>query len=125
MGGLNTGDQMSLTDPSSTQSSATTAPLQSTLSSDPDMAELVEFFVDEMADRVATIRSAAEQNDLGQLRVVAHQLKGAGTGYGFEPITVSAGTLEQMIKEAGPAAETASFQSQIDDLISLCSRATV
>ena len=99
--------------------------LHSTLASDPDMVELVQFFVEEMADRVQTISDAADANDLGQLRTVAHQLKGAGAGYGFEPITDAAGALEHLIDESGPATEVESMRQQIDALIDLCRRATV
>lgn len=115
---------MSSFDPTHDPSSQATAPLKSTLSEDPDMAELVEFFVEDMTERVETIRSAAQENDLGQLRTVAHQLKGAGTGYGFEPITLCAGTLEHMIDGADPATDTESLRSQIDELINLCQRAS-
>ncbi len=100
-------------------------PLRSTLASDPDMVELVEFFVEEMADRVQAISGAADTNDLGQLRTVAHQLKGAGAGYGFAPITETAGALERLIDESGPAAEVESMREQVDALIDLCRRATV
>ena len=100
-------------------------PLQSTLASDPDMVELVEFFVKEMDDRVQTISDAADANDLDQLRTVAHQLKGAGAGYGFAPITETAGALEHLIDVAGPAAEVESMREQVDALIDLCRRASV
>lgn len=106
-------------------SSTAGAPLQSTLSSDPDMAELVQFFVDEMNDRIDAIQSAAQGNDLGQLRVVAHQLKGAGSGYGFEPITNSAASLEQLIDAADAAPEADQLRQQVDELIDLCRRASV
>lgn len=101
------------------------APLQSTHASDPAMAELIAFFVEEMADRVEVIRTAAEQNDLGKLRVVAHQLKGAGTGYGFEPISKSAAALEQSIDSVDHDGSIDDLSQQIDELIGLCRRASV
>lgn len=102
-----------------------TKPLQSTLANDPDMVELVEFFVEEMGNRVDSITTAAQENDLGQLRTVAHQLKGAATGYGFEPISDSAATLEKLIDESGPSAELANLGQQVDELIDLCRRASL
>ncbi|MEM6258050.1 MAG: Hpt domain-containing protein [Planctomycetota bacterium] len=115
---------MSLPTPDSGQTS-TTGPLVSTLASDPDMAELVQFFVDEIEDRIDTIRTTSQANDLAGLRMVAHQLKGAGTGYGFEPISQTAGELERVIDSAESAEVTDAIQQQVDGLIDLCRRASV
>lgn len=104
--------------------SSSTEPLQSTLAGDPDMAELVQYFVQEMDNRAQTIASAAESNDLDQLRVVAHQLKGAARGYGFEPISQSAASLEELIQQADPAEDCSELGRQIDELIDLCRRAS-
>ena len=100
-------------------------PLVSTLAKDPDMAELVQFFVDEIDARVGTIQSAAEGNDIVGLRTVAHQLKGAATGYGFEPISNTAGELERLIDVTEPPEVTQTIQAQVDELIELCRRASV
>lgn len=104
------------------QSSASSAPLISTISNDPDMAELISFFTDEMADRAETISNAARQNDIQQLRMLAHQLKGSATGYGFEPISKSAATLEQRIDTSLPD-DITPIKQEIDELIDLCRRA--
>lgn len=101
------------------------APLVSTLASDPDMAELVQFFVDEIEERIDTIQTTAQSNDITGLRTVAHQLKGAGTGYGFEPISHTAGELERLIDVTEPPVVTQAIQEQVDDLIDLCRRASV
>lgn len=101
-----------------------TAPLRSTLSGDPDMAELITFFVDEMGERVGTIQAAADGNDIGQLRVFAHQIKGAAAGYGFEPISAKAAELEDRIAASDPATVD-DVRRQIDELIDLCRRASV
>lgn len=105
--------------------SAPDTPLVSTLANDPDMAELIEFFVTEINDRIDSIASASEQNDLGQLRTVAHQLKGAATGYGFAPISDSAANLEQLIDTSGPATEVDHLREQVDELINLCQRVSL
>ena len=102
-----------------------TQPLVSTLASDPDMAELVQFFVDEIDERIDTIQTSAQANDITGLRTVAHQLKGAGTGYGFEPISQTAGELERLIDVTEPPAVTQAIQEQVDDLIDLCRRASI
>ena len=95
-------------------------PLKSTLANDPDMAELVQFFVEEMSDRLAFIQEASQENDFGKLRTVAHQLKGAATGYGFEPISQTAAELEALIDETQPTEQTDDLRQQVDALIDLC-----
>ncbi|MEO0475445.1 MAG: Hpt domain-containing protein [Planctomycetota bacterium] len=108
-------------DPDATPSNT---PLVSTLSSDPDMAELVQFFVEEIDERITTIQTASQANDIIGLRTVAHQLKGAGTGYGFEPISQTAGELERLIDETEALEVTSDIQRQVDELIDLCRRAS-
>lgn len=102
-----------------------TTPLVSTLANDPDMAELVQFFVEEIDERINTIQATAQSKDIAGLRTVAHQLKGAGTGYGFEPISQTAGELERLIDVTEPPTVTEDIQRQVDDLIELCRRASV
>ena len=110
---------------SDSNSSQPTAPLVSTLSSDPDMVELVEFFVEEIDDRISTIQSTAQSDDMAGLRTVAHQLKGAAGGYGFEPISQTAGELERLIDATEADKVTEAIREQVDELISLCRRASV
>lgn len=102
-----------------------TGPLVSTLADDPDMAELVQFFVEEIDDRIKTIQTTSQANDLAGLRTVAHQLKGAATGYGFEPISQTAGELERLIDAAEPSEVTQAIQQRVDELINLCQRASM
>ena len=101
------------------------SPLVSTLARDPEMAELVQFFVDEIDDRIDTIQTKAQSKDIAGLRTIAHQLKGAGTGYGFEPISQTAGELERLIDVTEPPTVTEAIQQQVDALIELCRRASV
>lgn len=111
--------------PTDPPNNAPNSPLHSTLASDPDMAELVQFFVQEMGERVASIDQAARGNDLSQLRTVAHQLKGSAGGYGFSPISDCAASLEQLIDASEPAADPESLREQVDALIDLCRRAAM
>ena len=113
---------MSRPEPDPNASSNT--PLISTLADDPDMVELVRFFVEEIDERVNTILTTSQANDIIGLRTIAHQLKGAGTGYGFEPISQMAGELERLIDETEALEVTDAIQQQVDDLIDLCRRAS-
>ena len=75
--------------------------IRSIYENDPDMLELVREFVAELPDRVKSLEGCLEAGDLSQLQTLAHQLKGAGGGYGFPPITEAAAQLEQALKDGG------------------------
>ena len=96
------------------------APLYSTLASDPDMNELVEMFVDEMPGRVDSLNTQEKEKDWEGMARSAHQLKGSGGGYGFEPITTSAAKLVNSIRSASPEEQ---ILASLGELLSLCRRA--
>ncbi len=75
--------------------------IRSTYEDDPDMLEIVQEFAAELPDRVKTLEGCLEAGDLTELKTLAHQLKGAGGGYGFPPITEAAAQLEQVLKDGG------------------------
>ncbi len=92
----------------------------STLAEDPDLAEIVEMFVDEMPDRVENILNCFETQNWEGLRTASHQLKGAAGSYGFGPITPCAGTLESAVKQALPEDE---IRQAMNDLVAMCQSA--
>ena len=96
-------------------------PLYSDLSSDPDLKEIVELFVDEMPSRISTLLTQIENNDLDGLKQTAHQLKGAAGSYGFSTISPQAGEVEDMIREGCPAEQ---IHQSVNDLVALCRRVT-
>ena len=98
----------------------TAGPVVSELANDPDMAELVEMFVNELPDRTAAIQKALADQDLEALGRLAHQLKGSAGGYGFPSITDAAKALEA---GARMDEDLVSLLSQVKKLVSLCERA--
>ncbi len=94
-------------------------PLRSTLAGDPDYAELIEMFVTELPDRVSAIEAAVSSSDSRRLRTIAHQLKGAAAGYGFEPIGDAAARVEAGI-DADAADGLAHVINDTQALIDLC-----
>lgn len=101
-------------------------PIHSTFAADPDMRELVEFFVQEMPGRIASFRKAFDSAAVADLTRLAHQLKGASGGYGFPDIGAKAGAIEAALKSnagASPHA-LAAIRADLDELIDLCTRAT-
>lgn len=65
--------------------------------------ELLEEFVGEMPQRLAAIEMAVAANELQNLSVLVHQLKGACGSYGFDEITPLAERLEHALLKAFPA----------------------
>lgn len=96
-------------------------PLRSELATDPDMVELIEFFLTELSQRIGDIRTSWEARDRQTLRRIIHQLKGAAGGYGYPSITQSAASLEHVLLDA--EAESSNISEQIEELIQLCRRA--
>jgi HPt (histidine-containing phosphotransfer) domain-containing protein len=91
----------------------------STLASDPDLAEIVEMFIDEMPDRIAALKSEFETSNWEGLGRLAHQLKGAAGSYGFSQITSLAANLELAIRQSqGEAAVNSAYEQ----LTNGCSR---
>jgi len=93
----------------------------SSFADDPDMKELVDLFVGEMSERISQLRIMDSACDLIQLQRLAHQLKGAGGGYGFPAITEAASRLEANVKEGEDSGQ---IEMAISELAALCDRAT-
>jgi HPt (histidine-containing phosphotransfer) domain-containing protein len=74
-------------------------PIRSQYEDDPDMMEIVLEFAAELPERANEIERVLAAGDFDQLKTLAHQLKGAGGGYGFPKITEVAGELEHSLKE--------------------------
>ncbi len=101
--------------------SSSADPLLSEFADDPDMVDLVELFVGEMPGRIQEIDDALATDDLFSLARLAHQLKGAGGGYGFPAITDVARQLEERARAAD---DLEALRRDIEDLRSLCRRAS-
>ncbi|PQO26630.1 Hpt domain-containing protein [Blastopirellula marina] len=82
-----------------------TDPLYSDLGDDPDLAEIVEMFVNEMPDRIESMLHCVDQSDWEGLGRIAHQLKGAAGSYGFGQITPFAARLEHDCRNQATDAE--------------------
>ncbi|MCA9148614.1 MAG: Hpt domain-containing protein [Planctomycetales bacterium] len=93
--------------------------IYSTFGDDPDLGELVEMFVDEMEQRIASFQNAFEQGDLNTLGTLAHQLKGAAGSYGFNQLTPAAFDLEQSARSRSSAE---AIEASLDRLTQLCQR---
>lgn len=86
----------------------------STLSSDEDLVELVQLFIDELPSRLVQLQQALEDGRWNELARFAHQLKGAGGSYGFPQLTPVAARLEQLAQQG---ADETLLRAALDDLI--------
>ncbi|MCP4446067.1 MAG: response regulator [Myxococcales bacterium] len=90
--------------------------LVSTFADDPDMFELVNEFVASLPERIERMYAACERGDVEELRRLAHHIKGAAGGYGFQPITDAASKLE----EAVDTSDLAKVTRALERLTALC-----
>lgn len=88
---------------------------------DPEDAELIEYFLGELPNRVEAINSAATNEDLEQLKTIAHQLKGSAPNFGFPAIGSAAALLECDIRALDESvSDIEGVRAQVDSLVSLC-----
>lgn len=96
------------------QAGTAAGPLRSVYADDPDMHEIIVEFVASLPDRVATIQERLASNNLPELQRVVHQIKGAGGGFGFNPLTAAASAVETDLKQgAAPGVLRHSLESLI------------
>ncbi len=95
------------------------AALYSQFGDDPEMAVMVDLFVDEMPDRVDRLQFLMKHGQWNELGRFAHQLKGAAGSYGFDQLTPLAARLETAVCQAACDEE---IHESLEDLIEACRR---
>lgn len=88
---------------------------------DPKYTTMVETFIKRLPLRLDEFQRALSKHDFDTLLVKAHQLKGAGGGFGYAILTEKAAELE---RHARQHART-DCQIDIDELIQMCSRLVI
>ena len=91
--------------------------LVSSFRDDPDMVELIDEFARALPARVEAIEAALSQRDFASLRRLAHQLKGAGSGYGYPSITDAAQLVESAVSASEPVAL---LSDKVAELCAIC-----
>ena len=72
--------------------------LRSEFADDPDMAGIVALFIHELPQRLGAMHVALAAANHEQLRMLAHQLKGAAGGYGFPKLGEAAALIDQAVR---------------------------
>jgi HPt (histidine-containing phosphotransfer) domain-containing protein len=83
------------------------------------MAELVEYFVEEVPLRLEALLNCCRGDDREGVQRLAHQLKGASAGYGFESLGEAAAKVEGPLKAE---ASLDDVRREIDELTELLRR---
>ena len=96
---------------------SSTAPIYSAIGADPDFADLVDWYVAEMPERVVKLQALFAAAAWDDLRRLAHQIKGAAGSYGFPQLTPLAGRLEHAIVRASPEAQ---IEEDLAELLAHC-----
>jgi len=96
--------------------------VRSEFAGDPDMAELLTLFLDELGPRVASMESAWREGDADQLHRIAHQIKGSAGGYGYPGISAAAFRIESGLAHAGGRSLDA-IKAELNNLVDLCQAA--
>lgn len=90
--------------------------LRSNLAHDPRIARVLEGFINRLPQRVAQFEQCLNEGDLEALRQAVHNLKGAGSGYGFPALTQQSASAEEALKSEQSLEE---IRQQVDQLIGL------
>lgn len=85
---------------------------------DPEIREVIEEFVHALPARIEKMQAAVENEDLEELRQLAHWLKGAGGTVGYDCFTVPAAKLESLAKENRHTDEQISLIHTLDEITS-------
>ena len=94
------------------------APVRSEFADDPDFQDLLVMFVESLQEQRREIVAAYEADDLMELARKAHQLKGAGGGYGFPGLSETARRFE----EACASQDAAIVTRGLNDLLAYIDR---
>ena len=88
---------------------------------DPGLEEIVPGFLENRRRDVQTLEAALQQNNLAQIHIIGHRMKGDGGGYGFNAISMLGAALEQ----AAARADRVAIQRHTAELLDFLARVTV
>ena len=88
---------------------------------DPGLEEIVPGFLENRQRDVQTLETASQQNNLAQILMISHRMKGDGGGYGFDAISTIGAALEQ----AAAREDRDAIRRHIAEFIDFLARVTV
>ena len=91
-------------------------PVRSQFADDPDFRELLEEFAAALPERRQSLIGAHHSEAYDDLRARAHQLKGAGGGFGFPRLSELAAELEQSCLSKDPIRIAAALEQLVEHM---------
>jgi HPt (histidine-containing phosphotransfer) domain-containing protein len=88
---------------------------------DPGLEEIVPGFLENRRRDVQTLETALQENNLAQIHIIGHRMKGDGGGYGFDAISMMGDALEQ----AAVREDRDAIRRHTAELIDFLARVTV
>ena len=88
---------------------------------DPDLEEIVPGFLENRRRDVQTLETSLQQNNLAQIHIIGHRMKGDGGGYGFDAISMMGDALEQ----AAAREDRDAIRRHTAELVDFLARVTV
>ena len=86
-----------------------------------DLADLIPTFMKNRHQEIVTLRTALAAGDMEQLRQLGHRMKGVGTSYGFEQVSV----LGKMIEDGARTTDRAGLEARIAEYTDYLARVTI
>lgn len=94
-------------------------PIFSSMAGDPEMNELINDFVTELAKKCRAIEECIVAERIADLERLSRALKGEAGGYGFEPITDAAAAIEDAVRAKADAARLKAAVAELSNLCTL------
>jgi HPt (histidine-containing phosphotransfer) domain-containing protein len=88
---------------------------------DQDLEGIVSGFLENRRRDVQTLETALQENNLSQIHIIGHRMKGDGGGYGFDAISIMGAAIEQ----AAAREDRDAIRRHTDELIDFLARVTV
>jgi len=88
---------------------------------DQDLEKIVPGFLENRRRDVQTLETAIQQNNLAQIQIIGHRMKGDGGGYGFDAISIMGAALEQ----AAAREDRDAIRRHTAELVDFLARVTV
>lgn len=83
-----------------------------TVKIDPILEPLIPKFLDNRQQDILDLKVAISASDFEAIKIIGHNLRGSGKGYGFAPIT----ELGTILEEAVQAQDIATIESTVNEL---------